>query len=152
MQQLTAEALPPELREENYDYPRELFTGIMRFDGGDDIHIPLVAESDRTAVMARYAVAKTLSLSCAEDRLQKACRLEIEDNPTFLSGVRKIRRSDRFGDLEKGDIELKADELGVYEIVFPLDEKKWRKAVEAERHGDPIEGLDFFKIPESLPG
>jgi hypothetical protein len=138
MEQLTEQQLPPDLRTENYHYPIELFEDYKRelpSDGNDDTQVEEVPVemSERPVLMARYAVAKALRLACAEDRLLKIARLEIEDCPTFLSGVRKIRRSIVCGDLEKGDIELKADELGVYEIIFPLNQKKMRQAEEDER-------------------
>ncbi len=133
--------LPPELRSDQYDYPPVLFRDwkqveghekIMRFDGSDEIPMNIVTNSERVVLMAKYAVAKSLRLTCAEDRLIRIVRNEEGSSSSFMQGVRKVRHSEVMGALERGDIELKADELGVYEVIWPLDPEKMRAAQESE--------------------
>jgi hypothetical protein len=127
--------LPEDLQTENYTYPPDLFQDwdkIMRFDGSEDIHVSIpVNDNEESLLMARYAVANALRLVGDSGKLVAIARAEYEGS--YMRGIRKVGRSIISGDLEQGDIELKAEELGVYEIIWPFDPQKMREAIEAEQ-------------------
>jgi hypothetical protein len=144
MERLTEQHLPPELWKENYHYPPELFADwkirawekkqkYLQFEGGDPI-IPPVTNSERIILMARYAVVRSLKqVPFGERRATSVARCEVESG--FVSSLRKARYNiyEGTGGLERGDIELAAEELGVYEIVFPFDLEKVREAEQDEQ-------------------
>lgn len=92
----------------------------MRFDGSDDIPFKLTAR-EQTVIMAKFAVGRTIFPERDPSALIKIARGEISGGFTY--NLRKLwsGRYDNYNGLAEGDVELVADELGVYEIVFPFD-------------------------------
>lgn len=139
MERLTPDMLPSELREENYHYPAELFddwgdTMVLRFEGGDDITIPRpVTASERIVLMAKFATAQALRAGWQESTVVSVARGLKEKG--FLASVRKAWWSTykSYGGLERGDVELAAEELGVYELIWPFDPAKMQAAAETEQ-------------------
>ena len=84
--------------------------------------LPPVTNSERIILMARYAVVRSLKLRFRERRTIKIARTEVE--PGFMTSLRKARHNlyESYKRLERGDVELAAEELGVYEIVFPFED------------------------------
>lgn len=113
--------LPIALWENNYDYPPALFSERpLKFDGCEEneIYIP-VAPADKPLLMARYAVANSVGLPDHEATMIKLARNEVEAG--FIAGIRKIWRGNfKSSDgLVKADVEIAAEVLGVYDLVFP---------------------------------
>ena len=149
MERSTKDSLPVELLEENYHYPSALLHGhdhVMRFDGGDDILISTVplTPQEKITYMAKFAVARAICTTSALDTVVAMARGETPKGGGFRYNVRRAWSSVNvnYNGLTEGDIELKAEEQGVYEIVFPFNEADMRAAIEAEKRGEPIYGLD----------
>ncbi len=126
--------LPFELWPSNYDYPDALFADrVLAFDGIEQEILMPITPKDRLLLMARYAVVEALDLDNGEGVKVMLARNERE--PTFSAGIRSVWRS-RFNNsngLEWGDIELVAEELGVYEIIWPFDPELMEEAANIER-------------------
>lgn len=128
--------LPAELRSDNYDYPKSLFDDwkdkFIRYEGGDDIPAP-VTYGERPLLMARYAVAAAVEPTWAESTHVKIARGD--KGVDLITAIRKAwdSRYRSYDGLEPADIELAADELGVYEMIWPFDPVKMEAAEEAER-------------------
>ncbi|MGC1176553.1 MAG: hypothetical protein WA843_00635 [Candidatus Saccharimonadales bacterium] len=118
----SAPEFPAELEE--LDYPPALF---------DRLSDTAEALSERYARMARYAVIKHLGFRITPEMHIKIAKDELEGY-RYIGATRKAWgniHGDARG-LPAGDIELAADELGVYEYIWPFDEEKMRQAAQEE--------------------
>jgi hypothetical protein len=116
--------IPKNLR--GFEYPENLFVDVKsgEFDAGAD---------EQLVRMAKYAVMREARLELSDGKLVKIARDESEE-PTFLRAIRRAR-SEKYGNSEghaAGDIELIADTLDVYEIIWPFDEAAMQQAAEEE--------------------
>lgn len=128
--------LPAHLHSGNYSYPDKLFADwrdkFIRYEGSDDIPAP-VTNGEKPLLMARFAVSQTVEPTWTESTHVKIARGDIRVD--LAAAMRKVweGRYQGHGGLERGDIELAADELGVYELIWPFDPDKMQAAQEAEQ-------------------
>lgn len=145
------EDFPEVLDPTKYYYPPELFDDLeIEQENGEKIREPINLEEE-PLLMAKFAVASSLGLPCSEETLVKIARGERKKS-SFMADVRKAQFGSYGGQegMYKGDIELQAEELGVYEVIWPFDPEKMREAIEAERRGEPILGLDTEVVADAV--
>ena len=97
--------------------------------------------------MSKYALIKSLGLRTSEERMIRAAKGEFEER-TFMASVLRIAHSRSA--LNKAEVEIEAQILGVTEYIWPFDPKKMQTAIEAEARGEPISGLDAEVVADAV--
>jgi len=131
--------IPAELM--NFEYPPALFqetTGqITESTSG------VLTLEEHLLRMAKFALLRAAKLPFNEARMLTIAKGEVEQVKEFYPQIRKVWSSS-YGNgtgLCQGELELIADELEVYELLFPFDEELLQREAELYEEELALENL-----------